>query len=236
VIRRAAIVVLLFGAATVAQSQRPEREPESRWTFGASVGGFLRGNSNAVRQWLRQNSYGASEPPSCTFNPLLTRTCEPSDPYPRISASSYVSATGSIGLRLSDRVLIETSVAGEQSGTALGHCDAAAVPVDARCTDRFVELKFSGISFGTIAMLELDRFHIGAGPAILLADWRMRPNNLAGVWLDAQYRIRSWPFFARIQYRYYQSATLEGPVSFTRFHPSTLFVGAGFMTWTNNAF
>ena len=235
-IRSAAIVVLLFGAATVAESQGPEREPEPRWTFGASVGGFLRGNSNAVRRWLRQNSYGASEPPSCTFNPLLNLTCEPNDPYPRISASSHVSAMGSIGLRLSDRVLIETSVAGEQSGTALGHCDAAAVPVDARCTERFVELEFSGISFGTIAMLELNRFRIGAGPAILLADWRMKPNNLLGVWMDAQYRIRSSPFFARIQYRCYGSTTLEGPVGFTRFHPSTVFVGAGFMTSTNNGY
>jgi len=236
VIRRAAIVVLVFGAATTAQGQRPEREREPRWTFGASVGGFLRGNSNAVRQWLRQNSYGASEPPSCTFNPLLNRTCEPSDPYPRISASSHVSEMGSIGLRLSDRVLIETSVAGEQSGTALGHCDAAAVPVDARCTERFVEFEFSGISFGAMALLEWNHLRIGAGPAILLADWRMKPNNLPGVWTDAQYRIRSWPFFARIQYRYYQSATLDGPVGFTRFHPSTLFVGAGFMTSANNDF
>jgi hypothetical protein len=236
VIRTAAIVVLSLGAATAAESQSPAREREPRWTFGASVGGFLRGNSNAVRQWLRQNSYGASEPPACTFNPLLNRTCEASDPYPRISASSHVSEIGSIGLRLSDRVLIETSVASEQSGTALGHCDAAIVPKDARCTERFVELEFSGVSFGTLAMLELHRFHVGAGPAILLADWRMKPNNLPGVWMDAQYRIRSWPFFARIQYRYYRSTTLDGPVGFTRFHPSTLFVGAGFMTSTNNGY
>lgn len=235
-IRTAAIVILLFGAARAVESQRPPRESEPRWTFGASIGGFLRGNSNAVKRWLRQNSYGASEPPSCTFNPLLNRTCEANDPYPRISASSHVSEMGSIGLRINDRVSIETSVAGEQSGTALGHCDAAAVPVDARCTDRFVELEFSGISFGTLAVLELNGLHVGAGPAILLADWRMKPNNLPGVWMDAQYRIRTWPIFARVQYRYYKSTTLEGPVGFTRFHPSTLFIGAGFMTSTNNGF
>lgn len=224
----------MLGAANVAGSQRPADEPEPRWTFGASVGGFLRGNSNAVKQWLRKNSYGANEPLSCGFDPLLNVTCITPDPYPRLSPSSVVSVMGSVALRLADRVLIETSIAGEQSGTALGHCDAATVPRDARCTDRFVQLEFSGISFATLAVLEVQRLHIGAGPAILLAEWRMKPNDLPGVWMDATYRIRSSPFFARMQYRFYRSTTLDGPVRFTRFHPSTLFVGAGFMTAPNN--
>jgi hypothetical protein len=232
VIRKVTIVVVMFGAANAAEAQRPEREHEPRWTFGATLGGFLLGNSRAVKQWLRKNSYGADESPSCTFNPLLTQTCVRGDPFPRISGSSIVSQAGSVGLRLTDHVLIETTIAGEQSGTALGHCNGSIVPKDPRCTDQYVELDFSAISLASLAVLEVRRLHVGAGPAILLADWRMRPNALPGVWMDATYRVRS-PFFARLQYRVYRSAELLDR-GFTRLHPSALFVGAGFMTSPNN--
>jgi hypothetical protein len=139
---------------------------------------------------------------------------------------------GSVGLRLTGHVLVETIVAGEQSGTALGHCDESSVPKDPRCTDQYVELDFRAISFASLAVLEMHRLHVGAGPAILIADWRMKPNRLPGVWMDATYRVRS-PFFARVQYRVYRSTALVDR-GFTRLHPSALFVGAGFMTSPNN--
>ena len=220
----------MVGAANAAEGQRPEGEHEPRWTFGATVGGFLVGNSRAVEQWLRKNSYGAEER-TCGVDILLNYRCT-HDPFPKVSGSSVVSVTGSLERRLTNHVLIETIVAGEQSGTALGHCDDAVVPKDPRCTEQYVELEFNAISFASLAVLEVHRLHVGAGPAILLANWRMKPNRLPGVWMDATYRVRS-PFFARVQYRMYRSTGLNDR-GFTRLHPSALFVGAGFMTSPHN--
>jgi hypothetical protein len=231
VIRKLAIVVLMGGAASAAEGQRPEREHEPRWTFGATLGGFLVGNSRAVKQWLRKNSYGA-DAPECGLDLALNQTCVRGDPFPRVSGSSFVSQMGSVGLRVTDHVLVETIIAGEQSGTALGHCNEATVPKDPRCTDQYVELDFSAISFASLAVLDVGQLRVGAGPAILLASWRMKPNDLPGVWMDATYRVRS-PFFARVQYRVYRSAGLIDR-GFTRLHPAALFVGAGFMTSPNN--
>src|SRR5262245_60559784 len=126
----------MVGAATAAEGQRPEGAHEPRWTFGATLGGFLVGNSRAVNQWLRKNSYGA-DARECGLDLLLNPTCVRGDPFPRVSGSSVVSLTGSVGLRLTDHALIETMVAGEQSGTALGHCNDATVPKDPRCTDQY---------------------------------------------------------------------------------------------------
>src|SRR5205085_11277506 len=72
------------------------------------------------------------------------------------------------------------------------------------------------------------------GPALLMANWEMKPAHLPGMWFDATFDRDPIPIFARVQYRIYRSTTLAPDQGFTAFHPSTLFVGLGFMTKANN--
>jgi hypothetical protein len=85
-----------------------------------------------------------------------------------------------------------------------------------------------------LAVLTASHFHVGVGPALLLANWRMQPAHLAGMWVDASADHEPWPFFLRAQYRIYRPASFAPEQRFTGFHPSTLFMGLGFMFRANN--
>ena len=89
-------------------------------------------------------------------------------------------------------------------------------------------LDFGGASFAALGVMRRGLLHLGAGPAILLANWDMQPAHLAGVWFDATYGGGRIPLFGRVQYRLYQSTSLAPAQHFTWFHPSTLYLGAGF--------
>ena len=82
-----------------------------------------------------------------------------------------------------------------------------------------------------LAVVKTGHFHFGAGPALLLANWRMHPAHLGGMWFDATADREPWPFFLRAQYRVYRPASYA---PFTDLHPSTLFVGLGFTFRPNN--
>jgi hypothetical protein len=103
-----------------------------------------------------------------------------------------------------------------------------------RCTDRFLELEFGGGSVAMLAVVSTGHVHFGAGPALLLANWRMIPAHLAGMWFDATADREPWPFFVRAQYRVYRSASFAPELQFTDLHPSTLFMGLGFKFRPNN--
>jgi len=85
-----------------------------------------------------------------------------------------------------------------------------------------------------LAVVSTDHVHLGVGPALLLANWRMQPAHLAGMWVDATADHEPWPFFLRAQYRIYRPASFAPEQRFTGFHPSTLFMGLGFMFRPNN--
>ena len=151
-----------------------------------------------------------------------------------MSESGDLARLATIQWRLSARTAIEVAVASEQSGVAQGRCNDQASPKDVRCTDRFIELQFGGASFAMLGVLSTRYVHLGAGPAILLANWPMQPAHLAGMWFDATADREPWPFFLRAQYRVYRLASFAPEQQFSGFHPSTLFLGLGFKFSLNN--
>src|ERR1044071_308757 len=114
------------------------------WIVTINAGAFVQGNRQAITSWLRHNSYGAAEPKRCGFNLHLESVCDAPVSYPRVSESGIVGGLASIQRRITDRTAIELLVATEQSGVATGRCNDQALPKDARCTDRFIELEFGG--------------------------------------------------------------------------------------------
>lgn len=197
------------------------------WGVSVSLGGYAVGNRGAVTHWLVHNGYGVTEPKHCGFDQFFRTICDPAVPYPRVSDSELLGWTVGVTHSLSDRVSIEVFGATEQSGSAVGRCDDLATPRDARCTERFMTVEFGGVSVASLGVVQAGRFHVGAGPAVLFANWDMSPSHLAGAWFDATYDAGRWPLFARAQYRFYQSASLSSQ-HFTGFHPSTFYVGVGF--------
>jgi hypothetical protein len=220
-------VALAIAASGLASAQSPT-ETRSGWTISVSLGDYARGNRTAVTHWLAANGYGVPEPKQCGFDVLLRAVCDPPVPYPKVSGSPVVGWTIAVERSITDRASVEIFGASEQSGTAVGRCDDAATPRDPRCTNRFMTLDFGGASIAALGAARAGLFHLGAGPALLLANWEMEPAHLAGVWLDATYGGGRVPIFGRVQYRLYQSTSLTPAQHFTRFHPSTLYLGAGF--------
>jgi hypothetical protein len=153
--------------------------------------------------------------------------------YPQTAESGIIAGVVSIRRTVTDRFSLELLGATEQSGAAVGRCDDLAVPKDARCDERLLEVDFGGASVAMTAILATRYLRLGAGPALMLANWRMRPAHLVGIWFDAMLEREPFPFFARAQYRVYRSANL-GMEGFSGFHPSTLFVGVGVIARTNN--
>jgi hypothetical protein len=201
--------------------------PDPVWSVDVSLGGFAPGNRSAVTHWLARNGYGAPEPKHCGFDLLLQSVCDPPDPYPKVSGSQVLGWTIGVRRVLSDRVSVELLAATEQSGTVVGRCDDSATPRDQRCTDRFMTLDFGGASIGTLGVWKTPFVHVGAGPAMLFANWEMQPAHLAGIWFDARFGHERIPVFAHAQYRVYQSASLSPSQHFTSFHPQTLLLGMG---------
>jgi hypothetical protein len=227
-------IVVSIAIALATSQASAQTASESGWSFTVTGGGFVRGNKHAVANWLRQNGYGTAEPTRCVFDVLLNRTCSPQEAYPRMTGGSIASAMLSARHRIIDRWSVEFFLADEQSGSARGRCDILATPRDPRCTDRFIDVDFGGVSFASLAVLSMPYAQVAAGPALFVATWRMEPSNVPGLWLDATTRLGSWPLIARLQYRVYRSATL-GPNGFSSFHTSSIFVGVGFVTGVNNS-
>lgn len=221
-----AVVHVAMGQATA--SQRP-----SPWTFTVDVGGFVQGNRSAVANWLRRNSYGVPEPKHCGFDFLFRPICDDASNYPHASGG-IVAGMASVRRALSDRWSLELFAATEQSGVVTGRCNDDAVPRDPRCVNRFIEVPFGGGSAAILAVVGTRHLHAGIGPALLMANWEMKPAHLAGMWFDASVEHDPWPIVARAQYRIYRSTTLAPAQGFSAFHPSTLFVGLGVMTRANN--
>jgi hypothetical protein len=228
------VAVAALGVARGALGQSTPLPRPTTWSFTIDVGGFIEGNRRAVTSWLRHNAYGVAEPERCGFDLHLARVCDDPVEYPRVSESGIVAGMGSVRRTLSDRWSVELAGATEQGGVATGRCDDLATPKDPRCTNRFIEVPFSGGSFALLAIATAGHLHLGAGPALLLANWQMKPAHLSGVWLDATLDRDRWPFFARAQYRVYRSASFAPEQGFSGFHPSTLFVGLGFVIRDNN--
>ena len=164
----------------------------------------------------------------------LNRRCSSAEDYPRIAGRSVVGGVASVRRRFSDRVSVEVFGATEQSGTATGHCDNRIVPKDVRCAEDFMVVDFSGGSFASLVVIAGRHVSLGAGPAIFFANWRVEPAHLPGVWVDATYAIKASPWIARAQYRLYRSATDVPEQRFSRFHPSTVFLGLGFIGTSTN--
>jgi len=223
--RHAALVTAL--AVAVSLRAQPARRAEPAWSVDASLGGFTPGNRAAVANWLVRNGYGISEPSHCSFDVLLNSTCDAPDPYPKVSASGFVGWTLGVRHVVTEQTSVELLVASEQSGKILGRCDDSATPRDERCTNRFMTVDFGGASFGSLGIWRGRRLHLGAGPALLLANWDMTPAHLAGMWFDARYGLERIPLFAHVQYRFYQSTSFAPSQHFTRFHPQTLLLGMG---------
>jgi len=224
-------VLTLTGSLSAQDIRHP---PPSAWAVTLELGGFVRGNGAAVTRWLRDNAYGVAEPKHCGFDIIFRTVCDAAVSYPRTSGSGVLAVMGSIRRRLTDRVSLSLFGASEQAGTVTGRCDDLAVPKDARCTNRFVDVRFSGGSLALLPAVTMRSLHIGAGPALLLANWTMKPSHLAGVWADATYERGDFPVFVHAQYRIYRSTTFSPSGGFSGFHPSTLYVGAGFAVRTNN--
>ena len=214
--------------------QTTTRPRLSAWSLTVELGGFVRGNGAAVAGWLRDNAYGAPEPRHCGFDLIFRTVCDSAVSYPRGSAIAILAVMGSVRRRLSDRLSLSLLGANEQAGTVTGRCDDLAVPKDPRCTERFVDVRFSGGSLALLPVLTAGSVHIGAGPALLLANWTMKPAHLAGVWVDGTYEREGFPVFAHAQYRIYRSTTFSPSGGFSGFHPSTIYVGLGFVARTNN--
>lgn len=232
--RGAVIAGLLFGAARAVVAQSSSGAAGPFWTYTIALGGFVEGNANAIRGWLRQNAYGASEPRSCSFDPLFRPICEDPVGYPVRNAGGSFAAMGSVRRNFSERTALELFLSMEQSGTVTGRCDDLASPKDPRCTERFMEVSFGGASVSLLGEISRGWVHLGAGPALLLANWDMTPSHLAGIWLDATVERDPIPIFLRGQYRYYSSTGSETVKGFSGFHPSSLFIGLGLRTRVNN--
>lgn len=212
--------------ATAANAQPASHQPT--WSFSVTLGGYAVGNRSAIATWLSRNGYGTTEPKRCGFDVFLRSACDPPIRYPQVSDASLLGWTLGARRSITDRVSIEVFGATEQSGTVVGRCDDLATPRDVRCTTRYREMDFGGASVATLGMINTRHFHLGAGPALLFANWDMSPAHLAGAWFDATYDATRFPIFARAQYRFYQSTSLLPAEHFTGFHPSTLYLGMGF--------
>ena len=214
-------------------AQSITRSAGQTWSYAFDVGGFVQGNGNAITHWLSSNAYGATEPRRCTFDSLFRPICADPDGYPKTSGSR-LALMGSVRKTFSERTALELFVSMEQSGEVTGRCDDLASPKDPRCADRFMDVSFGGASFSLLGEVSRGWIHVGAGPALLLANWDMTPSHLAGVWLDATIERDPIPFFFRGQYRYYSSTGVEWVKGFSGFHPSSLFLGLGLRTHLNN--
>jgi hypothetical protein len=216
---------LLFGSMT-ATLPLCAQSPSSRWTFSVSAGAFAVGTGRALSHWLDRNAYGVSHA-RCGFDLSLEKVCEPTDVYPR-SEASRLAATASVRRTLRGSLGVEMFVSNEQSGTVTGRCDVNATPRDNRCTTPFLIVNFGGASVASLLETSIGKLRVGAGPAILFANWDLKPAHLAGVWIDASYGVRSTPFVLRAQYRVYRSTTRSPSGGFDGVRPSTLFLGLGY--------
>lgn len=232
--RTISMALALVIAGRSAAAQDTARAGRSGWSVTLELGGFARGNGAAVTEWLRHNSYGAVEPKHCGFDILFRPVCDDAVSYPRTSGSGVVAIMGSVRRRITGRIALALLAATEQAGTVTGRCDDLAVPKDPRCTERFVDVRFSGGSLALLPTVRVRSFHVGAGPALLLANWTMKPAHLAGIWVDGTFERGDFPLFAHVQYRFYESTTFSPSGGFTGFHPSTLYLGLGFIARTNN--
>jgi hypothetical protein len=202
------------------------QSPSSPWTFSVSAGAFAVGTGRALSRWLDRNAYGNSHA-RCGFNIQLAKVCEPTDVYPQ-SEASRLAATASVRRTLRGRVGVQAFVSNEQSGTVTGRCDVDAATRDDRCTDPFLVVDFGGASVASLLDASVGKLRVGAGPAILFANWNLKPAHLAGAWIDATYGVRSSPFALRAQYRVYRSTTRSPSRGFDRVRPSTLFLGVAY--------
>jgi hypothetical protein len=230
---KAALALATLAPINGANGQSSRDPRSSAWALTLDVGAFVHGNKQAVSHWLRRNGYGVTQPKQCGFDILLRPTCEPAVNYPQVAESGIVAGVVSIRRTLTQRFSLELLGATEQSGAALGRCDDLAVPKDSRCSERLLEVDFGGASVAMTGVVATRYLRVGVGPALLLANWQMKPAHLAGIWFDAMLEREPFPFFVRAQYRFYRSANL-GVQGFTGFHPSTLFVGLGVIARTNN--
>jgi hypothetical protein len=228
------IAAASLGVARGARGQAVARPQRPAWSFTIDVGGFVEGNRGAVTSWLARNAYGTLDPGLCGFDLLFRRQCDDAVQYPQASGGSIVAGIASVRRTLSDRWSAELFAATEQAGVATGRCDDSATPRDPRCTSRFVRVPFSGGSFALLAAASAKHLHVGAGPAVLLANWDMNPAHLTGLWLDVTLDREPSPFLVRAQYRIYRSANFAPEKGFSAFHPSTLFVGLGFTIRPND--
>lgn len=228
----AAISLLALAGSLHAQERARPRLPT--WAVTLELGGFVRGNGAAVSQWLRDNAYGVPEPKHCGFDIIFRTVCDDAVSYPRTSGSGIFAVMGSVRRRFGERLSLALFGASEQAGTVTGRCDDLAVPKDPRCTSRFVDVRFSGGSLALIPAVRIRGIHLGAGPALLLANWTMEPAHLAGIWIDATYERGEFPVIVHAQYRLYRSTTFSPSGGFTGFHPSTFYLGLGFIARTND--
>ena len=228
-----AAFALIFGAGSLAGQDTTASRP-SAWSVTLELGGFVQGNGAAVAHWLRDNAYGTEEPRHCGFDIIFRQVCDAAVAYPRTSAAGILAVMGGVRRSITSRFSLSLLGASEQAGTVTGRCDDLAVPKDPRCTNRFVDVRFSGGSLALLPIVTVHSLHIGAGPALLLANWTMKPAHLAGVWVDATVDAPRVPLFVHAQYRIYRSTTFSPSGGFTGFHPSTLYIGLGFIARTDN--
>lgn len=232
--RTTAAAIALIACAGSLTGQANGRPQPSSWAATLELGGFARGNGAAVTQWLRDNAYGVPEPMHCGFDIIFRTVCQDAVRYPRTSGTGVFAVMGSVRRRLTDRLSVALLGASEQAGTVTGRCDDLALPKDPRCTSRFVDVRFSGGSVALLPAVRVGGMHFGAGPALLLANWTMKPAHLAGVWIDGTFERGEFPVFVHAQYRIYRSTTFSPSGGFSGFHPSTLYFGLGFIARTNN--
>lgn len=232
-VRIAAASIGVARGALGQAASAPAPAPQSPWSITIDVGGFVQGNRAAIASWLSRNAYGVPEPRHCGFDFFFRPACDDAVNYPTVSGSGLLGGLVSVRRKVSDRWGAEVLAATEQSGVVTGRCDDLALPKDARCTSRFKEVSFGGGSLALLGVVSVRNLHVGAGPALMLANWEMRPAHLPGVWVDATVDREAWPVFARAQYRIYRSATFA-QTGFGGFHPSTLFVGLGVSIKPNN--
>jgi hypothetical protein len=234
-VSRAVLTAGLLLAITRQLRAQDGRPPTgSTWSYAFDLGGFVEGNGNAITQWLRANAYGATEPRRCSFDTLFRPVCDDPSAYPKSTGGSQVAFMGSVRRTFANGTALELSLSSEQSGQATGRCDDLATPKDPRCIDRFMYVSFGGASFSLLGEIRRGWVHLGAGPALLFANWEMNPSHLAGFWLDATIERDPIPFFLRGQYRYYMSTGTDWIQGFSSFHPSSLFLGLGVRTHLNN--
>jgi opacity protein-like surface antigen len=232
---KSSIVIAALFAAAMSNAHAQDANDPQNWSIVTAIGGYLQGNRGDLSSWLQRNGYGFPDPQPCQFDLALQSTCQTAVKYPRVSGSGFVGWMVGVRKSVTSRFSAEVMGASEQGGTLIGRCDDLAVPRDARCTNRFLTFDFGGGSIAALVIVNHKRFHVGAGPALLLADWDMRPSHLGGIWLDATYGGESFPLFARAQYRVYQSASYTPDARFSDFRPSTLFIGGGLAIGLDNS-